>query len=142
VEEIFRKLADGLARTQDAKTGGWFMIVDKGQEPDNWIDPSGTAMFVYALQRGIDLGELDAKTFRPVVDRGYASLLRFVSINDRGLVDVAGGGDGITVKKDYATYVSVKRVLNAKEAVGGFLWASAILDRHRLETRPEGTVPK
>jgi unsaturated rhamnogalacturonyl hydrolase len=135
VEAIFRKLADGLARTQDPKTGGWFMIVDKGQEPDNWIDPSGTAMFVYSLQRGIELGLLDAKRFGPVVEKAYASLLRFVSINDRGLVDVAGGGDGISVKKDYATYVSVKRVLNAKEAVAGFLWASAILERPRLETR-------
>ena len=56
LEDIFRRLAAGLKRTQDPKTGGWFMIVDKGELPDNWIDPSGTAMFVYTIQRGIELG--------------------------------------------------------------------------------------
>jgi len=27
------------------------MIVDKGNYPDNWIDPSGTGMFLYALAK-------------------------------------------------------------------------------------------
>jgi unsaturated rhamnogalacturonyl hydrolase len=132
VEAIFRRLAAGLQKAQDAKTGGWFMIVDKGGQPDNWIDPSGTAMFVYALGRGIELGLLDEQVYRPVVERGYRSLLSFAVINERGLVDVSGGGDGISVKKDYAAYVGVKRVLNAKEAVGAFLWASAFMEKEKL----------
>ena len=69
VENVYRRLAAGLKREQDPQTGGWFMIVDKGSEPGNWIDPSGTAMFVYALQRGIELGLLDAKEYAPVVQR-------------------------------------------------------------------------
>ena len=74
--------------------------------------------------------------------KGYKALLEFAKINDRGLVDISGGGDGITIKKDYATYIKVKRVVNAKEAVGGFLWATAIIEkpgpdtsRHRLVRR-------
>jgi len=132
VEGIFRGLAAALKRTQDAKTGGWYMIVDKPDEPGNWIDPSGTAMFVYSLKRGIELGLLAEKEYAPVAARGFESLLPFVSINDRGLVDVDGGGDGISIKKDFAEYVGVKRVLNAKEAVGGFLWAAAIMEKPEL----------
>jgi len=133
VEAIFRGLAAGLKRTQDPKTGGWWMIVDKGEEPGNWIDPSGIAMFVYSLQRGVELGLLDAREYGSVIDNGYKSLLTFVRVNDRGLVDVDGGGDGISVKKDFASYVGVSRVLNAKEAVGGLLWAAAIMEKPELE---------
>jgi unsaturated rhamnogalacturonyl hydrolase len=133
VLDIYRRLAAGLKKTQAPKTGGWFMIVDKGSEPGNWIDPSGIAMFVYSLQRGIELGLLDKAEYAPVVARGYQSLFEFVRINEQGLVDVHGGGDGITIKKDFATYVGVNRVLNAKEAVAGFLWATAILEKPALE---------
>lgn len=132
VLDIYIRLADGLAETQDAKTGGWWMIVDKGDKEGNWIDPSGIAMFVYSLKRGINLGLLDKEKFTPIVERGYKSLFEFVVINENGLVDIHGGGDGITIKKDFETYVSVNRPINAKEAVGGFLWAAAIMEEPEL----------
>jgi unsaturated rhamnogalacturonyl hydrolase len=125
----------GLADTQDPKTGGWFMIVDKGSQPGNWIDPSGTAMFVYSMQRGIELGLLPREVFDTVVNRGYRSLLTFARINEQGLVDIHGAGDGITIKKDFETYVNVLRIVNAKEAVGGFLWATAIMEKSELSRR-------
>jgi len=135
VEDIFGRLAAALKRTQDPKTGGWYMIVDKGDRRGNWIDPSGTAMFVYSLRRGIGLGLLAQEEYGPVAAKGYQALLSFVSVNERGLVDVAGGGDGIGVKNDYDSYVSFPRQVNAKETVAGVLWASEIMERARLAKR-------
>ena len=125
---VYRKLANGLKTTQDPKTGGWFDIVDKGDRADNWIDPSGTAMFVYTLKRGIEMNLLDAATFTPVVARGYAALLTFASINDRGLVEVRGGCDGVSIQDDYSAYVNYRRAVNAKETYAGFLWATAVME--------------
>ena len=34
----------------------WYQVVDKGERPDNWHDTSGSAMFVYAIQRAVELG--------------------------------------------------------------------------------------
>ena len=113
--------------------GGWFMIVDKGTEPGNWIDPSGTGMFIYALQRGIELGLLPAADYGPVVKRAWTNLQTFARVNDRGLVDIHGGGDGICIKNDYQGYVTHKREVNAKETIGGFLWAAVSMERGRLE---------
>ncbi len=45
------------------------MVVDKGDNPLNFIDPSGTAMFVYSIQRGVQLGLLKAKEYAPVAER-------------------------------------------------------------------------
>jgi len=133
VEDIYRRLAADLKRTQDAASGGWFMIVDKGTEPGNWIDPSGTGMFIYALQRGIELGLLPAADYGPVVKRAWTNLQTFARVNDRGLVDIHGGGDGICIKNDYQGYVTHKREVNAKETIGGFLWAAVSMERGRLE---------
>jgi len=133
LEDIFRRLAAGLKRTQDPVSGRWFQVVDKGGQPVNWTDTSGSSMFVYALERGIELGLLPEKEYAPVVARGFAGITARAHINEHGLVDIDDAGDGVTVKKDYATYIAVKRVTNAKECVGGFLWATALIEKPRLE---------
>lgn len=133
VEAVFRRLAEGLKETQDPKTGRWFQIVDKGDRADNWTDNSGSAMFTYAVARGIELGLLDKKEFQPVVDRGYAGITANAKINAKGLVDIYSACDGVGVQADYAHYINYKKSINAKEAVCGFLWATEIVERSQLE---------
>lgn len=132
VLSVYRQMIKGLEQTQDVNTGGWFMVVDKKENPLNFIDPSGTAMFVYSVQRGIDLGLLDALEFAPVAERGYRCLFPFVRVNDRGLLDVTGACDGVTVKPDFYSYVTLNKVPNAKEAVAGILWAAVIMEKSLL----------
>lgn len=138
VEDILRRLAEGLRRTQ-APNGCWFQVVDKGEQPDNWTDTSGSAMFVYTLQKGIELGLLEERTYAPVVARGYQGITEFAKINDRGLVDIHQACDGVGVQVDYRHYIDYKKSVNAKEAVAGFLWAAVIVERARL--RPAAAKP-
>src|ERR1044071_3143404 len=51
---ILQGLAVGLKNTQDANTGLWFQVVDQGSMSSNWIESSGSGMFVYALKVGVD----------------------------------------------------------------------------------------
>jgi len=136
VEQIFRRLADGLKRTQEAATGRWYQIVDRGDRSDNWTDTSGSAMFTCALQRGIDLGLLDERVFAPIVARGYTGITANAMINERGLVDIESACDGLGVQGDYDHYIHYQQKLNAKEAVAGFLWATEIVERPRLKALP------
>lgn len=132
IKSIYLKMAKGLKEWQDKNTGGWFMVVDKGTNPLNFIDPSGTAMFVYSIRRGIDLNLLAEKDYGQVSRRGYEALFPFVRVNDRGLLDVIGACDGVTIKKDFVTYVTLDKVLNAKEAVAGVLWAAVVMEKDNL----------
>lgn len=133
IKEIYLKMAKGLKQWQDINTGGWFMVVDKGTNPLNFIDPSGTAMFTYSIQRGIDLGLLKEKEYGKVAADGYASLFPFIRVNNQGLLDVIGACDGVTIKKDFTEYVTVDKILNAKEAVAGVLWAAVIMEKDKLK---------
>jgi rhamnogalacturonyl hydrolase YesR len=129
VLEIYERLAAALKRTQDPATGGWFFIVDKPEKKDNWIDTSGSSMFTYALQRGIDLGVLDRAQFAPVVAAGYRAITSNARMGRDRMIEILSACDGVCVQASYADYVGCRRVVNAKEAVGGFLWATAIVEK-------------
>src|SRR5260221_8001110 len=88
VTRILQNLVKGLSRTQDDRTGLWYQVVDKGDHADNWHDTSGSAMFVYTIQRAIDMGYVDASKYRPVVKRGYDGILSKALIGKDGLVDI------------------------------------------------------
>jgi rhamnogalacturonyl hydrolase YesR len=68
LETIDRELMKSLKNYQDAKTGLWFDIVDKGNLPDNFDDPSGSAMFLYAIKKSIELGLISSYEYAGVVD--------------------------------------------------------------------------
>lgn len=133
IEDIYRRLAAGLKHTQDAGTGRWFQVVDKGNRPDNWTDTSGSAMFTYAIQKGIDLGLLQKSEYAAVVAKGYSGIIENAWINEKGLVDICSACDGLGVQANYDKYIHYKKMINAKEAVAGFLWATAIVEKPRLE---------
>jgi rhamnogalacturonyl hydrolase YesR len=135
VEDIFRRLAAGLKRTQDPKSGRWFQVVDKGDRPDNWTDNSGSAMFTYALAKGLELGLLDQKEYAPAVQRGYAGITANARINERGLVDIYSACEALGIQSSYERYIQYQQSVNAREAVAGFLWATAIMEKPRLEER-------
>jgi len=128
LEGIYRRLAAGLKRTQDPVSGRWYQVVDKGDRPDNWTDTSGSAMFTYTLAKGIELGLLDRAEYGRVVAKGYAGITAYAKINDRGLLDIYSACDGVGVQVDYAHYIHFRKSMNAKEAVAGFLWATAIVE--------------
>jgi len=131
--KIYTDMAKGIKQFQDKQTGGWFFIVDKLMQPLNFIDASGTAMFLYSIQRGIHLGILKEKEYAPVAQKGYEALKHFLVVNENGLVDLVGACDGVTIKKDFLEYVSVHKILNAKEAVAGALWAAVIMEEAQLK---------
>jgi rhamnogalacturonyl hydrolase YesR len=128
---ILTELIAGLARVQDSQTGLWYQVVDKGNQPDNWHDTSGSAMFTYCIQRAIDLGYVSAAQYSDVAQHGYDGILTKAKVNEQGLVDIYDACDGVCVQNSYADYINYPRVVNAKEAVGGFLWATTIMEKPR-----------
>ncbi|MBE3040570.1 MAG: glycoside hydrolase family 88 protein [Chloroflexi bacterium] len=129
VMQVLLGLAEGLRQAQDTRSGLWYQVVDRGQRPDNWHDTSGSAMFTYALQRAIDLGYVSPAIFTPVVQQAYAGLLTKVVIDPQGLVDIYAACDGVCVQPSYADYINYPRAVNAKEAVGSFLWSAVAVEK-------------
>jgi len=80
---IYRKHMDAMAGMQ-APDGMWRQVVD---EPGSYREESVTAMTLTAMARGVRLGWIDAKTFRPAIDRAWRALTAHIT-EDGGVVDI------------------------------------------------------
>ncbi|MGI4871260.1 MAG: glycoside hydrolase family 88/105 protein [Janthinobacterium lividum] len=129
-----QRLAPVLARYQDPATGGWFQVTDQGQRAGNYVETSGSCMFVYALAKGVRLGYLDKK-YALVARRGYEGIVRkFVQTEPDGTRSLTGtvsvGGLGGSPYRDgsYAYYLSEPLQKNDFKGVGPFIMASLELE--------------
>ncbi len=75
---IYRRHMNGMKAMQ-APDGMWRQVVD---EPGAYREESVTAMTLASMARGIRLGWLDSKVYRPVVDRAWRALA--AHITERG----------------------------------------------------------
>jgi unsaturated rhamnogalacturonyl hydrolase len=131
---ILNRLAKAVAKYQDSKTGLWYEVVDKGSEKGNYLESSGSSMFVYALAKGVRDGYLPV-SYLSVAKRGYNGLTsEFIKTdangqtNLDGTVSVAGLGGNPYRDGSYQYYLSEKVVRNDPKGIGAFLMASNEMD--------------
>jgi unsaturated rhamnogalacturonyl hydrolase len=131
---ILGEEAAALVRVQDAKTGLWYEVLDKGGAKGNYLESSASCMFVYALAKGVRRGYLP-EHYLANADRGYKGILaRFISVGPDDDVSVTGtvkvGGLGGEPYRDgnYAYYLSEKAVANDPKGVGPFIMAATEME--------------
>jgi len=122
-----RKVSAGVARYQDADSGLWYQVTDQGGRPGNYLEATGSSMFVYALAKGINRGYLP-RDYVPVVLKGYAGLVdKLLKVDAQGRVTVthccAGAGLGYGRDGSYEYYLSEPVVDNDLKGVGPFILA-------------------
>lgn len=127
---ILNRLAAAVKNTQNNKTGVWYDILDLPNEKENYFESSASAMFVYALAKGVRLGYLPAGYFT-VAAKGYKGMQQeFVEvraagkINLKGTVSVSGLGGKPYRDGSYSYYMSEKVISNDPKGVGAFLLAA------------------
>lgn len=131
---ILGRLAAAVEKYQDAKTGLWWQVTDRGGDKGNYLEASASCMFVYALSKGARAGYLPA-SYMNVARKGYRGILsRFIEtaagggVNLNGTVSVAGLGGNPYRDGSYNYYVSEKVVTNDPKGVGAFLLASGEME--------------
>ena len=85
----YRAHAAGLAIAQ-GRTGLWHQLLDRN---DSYLETSASAMFVYALARGINRGWLDPLAYGPMVSLGWNAVAQ--QVNAQGQVENTCVGTGM-----------------------------------------------
>jgi unsaturated rhamnogalacturonyl hydrolase len=124
---ILSGIAAALKSAQDPATGLWFEVVDQGSHSDDWVESSGSGMFVYALKVAVDRGFIDA-TYLPVATRGWQGLQTKLSVDASGLPSISGAVQGVTVMGNYAGYVNQKALTNSSHGLCGILLAASEME--------------
>ncbi|UKS25407.1 glycoside hydrolase family 88 protein [Paenibacillus sp. HWE-109] len=110
-----------LIRYQDAGSGLWYQVVDKGDQPDNWLESSCTSLFVYTIAKAINLGVVGTDCAEAAV-KGYEGLIRTLQFDaqERVILPLICIG---TSAGDYENYVTRPTSENDLHGVGAFVMA-------------------
>lgn len=113
-----------------AADGTWFQVTDRPAQKGNYAEASASAMYVYALLKGIRMGYLPA-SMRPAALKGYDGLVqKFVQktpgggLAYTGTVSVGGLGGEPYRDGSYQYYLSEPLRSNDLKGVGPFVLAS------------------
>ncbi len=85
----YRAHVEGLA-TRQGGAGLWHQLLDRN---DSYLETSASAMFVYAIARGINRGWLDEKAYGPIVSLGWNAVAQ--KVNAQGQVEGTCVGTGM-----------------------------------------------
>lgn len=132
---ILQKTCAALVKVRDEKSGLWYQVLNQGGREGNYLEGSGSAMYIYVFAKGARLGYLDKK-YREIADDAFTDYIReLVTVDENGLVtihNICGGcGLGGNPYRDgsYEYYVNEKRFDNDTKGVAPFILAAIELDR-------------
>jgi unsaturated rhamnogalacturonyl hydrolase len=127
---ILNREAEAITKYQDKKTGVWYDIVDLPTRPKNYLESSGSAMFVYALAKGIRQGALPEK-YLATASKGWAGIQKeFIkeqpdgTLNWEGTVSVSGLGGKPYRDGSFDYYMSEKLRTNDAKGLGPAVMAA------------------
>ncbi len=135
------KLAAGIVKYQDPKTGLWWQVMDQGDRQGNYLEATVSAMFVYTLAKGVNQGYLPHK-YAAAAKKGYAGIVRNLIEDDGGgkwslnqCCAVAGLGgspsNGRMRDGSYDYYISEPIVKNDLKGIGPFILAGIEVEHLR-----------
>ena len=130
-----QRLSVAIRNFQDAESGVWFQITDKGSVPGNYLEASASCMFVYALAKGVRLGYLN-KDFLSTANKGFDGIIKnFIEMDDAGMLHLtktcSGAGLGGNPYRDGSFEYYIKELLRRDDlkGIGPFIQASIELGR-------------
>lgn len=134
IVQIFVRLATALKKYQDDRSGVWFQITNKANAAGNYLESSGSSMFVYAFAKGARLGYLD-KSFAEAARKGFEGLVKnFIVTDNDGMPHLtkscSGAGLGGNPLRDgsYDYYIKEPVRTDDLKALGPFMQASVELE--------------
>lgn len=128
---VLQHVAEGAAKYQDAENGTWWDVMDKGGQAGNFREASASAMFTYALAKGVRLGYLPDK-YRANAVKGWLGIEKeFITTDSNGkvtlhgTVKVSGLGGKPYRAGDYSYYVHEAVGDNDAKGIGAYLLATS-----------------
>jgi unsaturated rhamnogalacturonyl hydrolase len=126
---ILNRTAAGIIKYQDPTSGVWWQVTDKGGQAGNYLESSGSSMFIYGLAKSLRMGYISDSYFT-AIKKGQEGLIKtFIETDNQGNVHltkaVGGAGLGGTPYRDgtYDYYVKEPTRTDDLKASGPFIEA-------------------
>jgi unsaturated rhamnogalacturonyl hydrolase len=138
---MLNRFAKAIVAHQNAD-GVWNQVTDRPATAGNYQESSGSAMFVYALAKGVRMGWLPASC-RPAAQNGYQGVLaRFVRQDEDGMIQLTGTADAVGLGGEpdyrdgsYAYYTGVRQLNNDARGLGALMLAASEMEMQSDRSR-------
>lgn len=121
-KDTLADMLESVAKYQDDETGLWYQIIDKGSHIDNWLESSGSCLFMYAMAKAMNEGYVSLCYVDHVV-KAYQGLIEYKTVEkengDFTVNDICIG----TSAGFYDYYVGRERSTNDLHGAGAFIMA-------------------
>lgn len=136
VIDQLKQIAKAIERYRDPETGMWYQVTDQGDREGNYLESSGSIMFIYTWVKGAQKGYLPEE-FLEKGETAYDQFVkRFIRENPDGTISVTNvcsvaglGGEKNYRDGSYEYYISEPVRDDDPKAVGPFIMVSILLDR-------------
>jgi len=132
---ILNDLSESLLKYRDEKTGLWYQVIDKGELAGNYIETSGSLMFIYTFAKGYNEGYLDKKYFNIAKESFNSVLGNLVTIDKDGIINlyntvsVSGLGGNPYRDGSFNYYISEPKRVNDFKGYGPFLLSAMEIEK-------------
>jgi unsaturated rhamnogalacturonyl hydrolase len=133
--QILNNLSNAILKVQDKESGLWYQVLDMGGREGNYLETSGSAMFIYAFAKGAKNGYINKK-YLDIAKQSFDGLVENMIITDDDglptLTNICGScglGGNPYREGDYDYYINEKRVDNDLKGVAPFILASIELNK-------------
>ncbi len=130
---IFQRMCQALVQVQEPESGLWYQVLDQGARKGNYLEASGSIMFVYAMAKGLRLRYLEP-SFRAPMLHGFAGIIgRLVTEDGQGVhLHQICNGAGLSKDRNgtFDYYISEKIVSDHYMGMGPLLLAALEVERY------------
>ncbi len=141
---ILHRFAIAVKKVQDSKSGLWYDVVDKPNEPKNYLEASASCMLAYTFAKGTRLGYLP-QAYMDNAKKAYKGILKeFIEtdangqVNLKGTVAVSGLGGKPYRDGSFDYYMSEPVVVNDPKGMGAFILCAAEMEMNESQSIGKG----
>ena len=128
------EISTSVAKYQDT-SGLWFQVTDAGKKEGNYLEASGSEMFVYAFAKGANKGYLPEK-YKKLALKGFDGIVKnLIKVDEDGEIHItqvcASAGLGGNPYRDgsYKYYIKEKIKIDNSHGLGPFILAAVELEK-------------
>ena len=107
MKTALQNLCEGLKTYQDTSTGLWFQVVQNPTGVNNWIETTGSGMYIYAMKKAINNNLIDATTYTPVINKAWTGMKTYVKTYSDSKPQITSFAPAMGVLATYTNYVSI-----------------------------------
>jgi unsaturated rhamnogalacturonyl hydrolase len=105
LRSVLDSFAIGIKANQNESTGLWYQVIDKQDSLANYLETSGSGMFVYALKTAVDNEWIDS-SYLEVAEKGWIGLQSKIATYSDSLPQITMFAPAMTVQNNFTAYVS------------------------------------